>query len=203
MRNALIVIVFALLLSGCNRLDAHQPLTDTTIPLTLESSVSQTFLSSRDGLNIVSICIRNPKRALTPMQFKLYESTSNEVIREIQFSGGNIDNLDCTRFQFEPILTSRDRIYRAEVSALEGGDPPLGMHIEAYSVDDYLEGHTLIGDDTADYDLHFKTNYKQDRSGVISESVDKFVDRILIDNGFMSIYLIIIIFIIYHILRKQ
>lgn len=198
-----IIIAFSIFLSGCNRLDAHQPLSDYKLPITPSTPISQTFIPSKNNLNIVSICLRNPERIQSPMIFNLYDADSVEPIRTIEFSASNIDSLDCTRFQFEPVADSVGRTYRGELLSLDEGDPPIGLYIEAYSVDDYTNGVSMVGDSIVPYDLHFKTHYTQQLDETVSDSSSNFIRRLFADIPFLTAYIIILLFTLTYLFRKN
>ena len=188
-----------------NRLDAHQPLTSSRLSYAKVDSIGQTFKSDYDNLNIVSICIRNQSRVLTPFEFSLYEATSSsKPIRTLSFSGGNIDNQDCTRFQFDPVDDSKGKVYLATISAKPVGEGReyYSVYIEAHQGGDYREGQAYLGTTPTDQDLHFKTFYRQDLQTVMSESSSQLGGRLISDPLFMIPYLIIIIYVIRRLIKK-
>lgn len=200
MKNKLLIIVTsAFLFSGCNRLDSHQPRTNIRQPFDEAERIAQSFVSSDDNLNIVAICIRNNARILSPLVFNLYEATSSStVIRSISINAGNIDNLDCTKFQFAPIPDSQGNTYVAEIYAPESDIYRNGVYVEAYTTNDYLQGTAFQDNIPLEMDLHFKTFFKQDFGVVISSESKKLLMRIFQDKGFFVIYIALL----YAIVRK-
>ncbi len=172
MKKIFLIFISALFLGGCNRLDNHQPLTSSVEKIPEGNSISQSFTSSRDNLNIVSICIRNPERGLIPLQFSLSEN--DREVRHIDFSSGNIDNEDCTKFQFSPILDSANHLYVARISSFPPDKDkltPTVLTIEKY-------GDTL----------HYKTFYYQSLKEAVAESFSQFPPRIIADLGFFILW---------------
>lgn len=174
-----------------NRLDNHQPLGDQKISFEGSHEISQLFTSNYQNLNAVSICIRNPSRLLTPIKFEL-KDVQGTVLRTIDFTGGNIDNSDCTRFQFDPVGDSGNQDYLASLTLQIDDDLAIpeqqalksGLYIEAHAGTDYLAGNAYQAGLELPYDLHFKTFYRQETKAVISESATQFQARLFADPVF-------------------
>jgi len=174
-----------------NRTDNHQPLSTHNLSFAKAESIGQTFVSHRPGLNIVSICLRNPNRLLTPLKFDLIDDQSI-IVRSINFTAGNIDSFDCTKFQFDPIIGSAGKSYLAQITPIL--DPSLilkdqeltksGIYIESHGGGDYLGGQALVNGQTTDYDLHFKTLYRQENLAIFKESYQDFFARVTKDPLF-------------------
>ena len=204
MKKLALLIISALLLSGCNRLDNHQPLSSHPLSFTKVNVIKQTFVAHRNDLNMVYICLKNPARTLVPLRFTLTDDLGL-VIRQLDFTGGNIDNFDCTRFQFEKIEDSADRKYFATIAtnidpALEAKDEALlryGLLIEAHGGGDYLEGTASVDGIEVPYDLHFKTLYYQPLKEVIRESWQGFFLRLTQDPIFLIIFSLLIFWVVY------
>lgn len=179
-----------------NRQDVHQPQTDTLYLLDTAATVGQTFFSSRPELNIVSVCLRNPARQLTPITFKLYDNSSRtEPLRTIEFNGGNVSEDDCTRLQFVPLTDSANKEYYLELSSpgfANPINPKNSMYIEVASDYNYPGGTAYVDGVPLAADLHFKTYYRQDLAEVAQESVTQFGSRLPQDLGFMLPYLLIL-----------
>ena len=181
MKKLFLVFLASIFLSGCNRLDFHQPLTTTSPPLTAGTTVSQTFRANHNNLNIVSICLRNHERIDMPLRFSLSEA--GHEVRFIDFSSHNIDNTDCTRFQFAPLTDSGGRTFTASIIALPTQTPaliPLVVGVEKHGTD-----------------LHFKTHYYQSPIDAVKESWSQFVYRLTQDLAFLIPYLLLLGGIIY------
>lgn len=200
MINKIVAVLTGITLMGINRQDLHQPLSDTRLYLDTYSSISQTFTSSHENLNIVSICIRNPNREMTPLEFAIFESTSSAVpVRSLSFTGGNIDNQDCTRFQFEPVSDSAGKNYVAMIRATQPREvyPRAGIYVESYAGSDTIDGTAYQDTKEVKADLHFKTAYRERLRGTISGSISQFMRRVgqdllfFIPYGAACIYLII------------
>lgn len=181
-----------------NRLDVHQPRTAFKPSYNRSVSISQSFKSHHNQLNIVSICIRNPHRILEPLQFNLYEATpSSQPVRSFNFSSGNIDNQDCTRFQFEPISHSQNKFYFAEIKRLKpNSKKPSSLYVEAYVDNDYLEGTAYRDNQPLNKDLHFKTFYRQPFFQALIQAVHNFSYRIIQDPIFFIFYFFLLGFIV-------
>ncbi|MFZ2200164.1 MAG: hypothetical protein WAV40_05275 [Microgenomates group bacterium] len=182
-----------------NRVDAHQPLSSHFIYFAKVDSISQSFVSHRPNLNIVSICLRNPSRLLTPLKFELLDSSS-QVIRSINFAGGNIDSFDCTKFQFEPVTDSSGKSYIARIKtdlAQDLGPKEIesaksGLYVESHPGGDYLGGNAYMDNVETMYDLHFKTMYRQELSAVFKESYQGFFIRLTKDPLFFLGFILIL-----------
>lgn len=188
-----------------NRQDVHQPLTDTKLLLDSATSVSQTFVSSYANLNIVSVCLRNPARLLSPLTFNLYEGDSSTPIRKIDFSGGNVSEDDCTRLQFEPIADSFDQSYTFELTSAGFADPvnlKNSMYLEVAHDSNYPDGTGYVDGDPIGMDTHFKTFYRQEIGEVFRESISQFVNRLPLDLGFILPYILLVAFVIYRLVRR-
>ena len=196
MSNLFLSLLTSISLLGLNREDIHQPLTDIKPSFVGHTSVSQTFTSHYSNLDIVSICIRNPRRLLLPLKFELYQDDIEVPVRTIDFSGGNISEDDCTRFQFDPITDSQNKVYKAMITAVspEKDDPHTGMYIESFKGEDYVDGTAYLDNVDLGYDLHFKTAYRQDIRTIFKESFTQFGTRLFKDIAFLIFYLLLISF---------
>jgi len=187
MNKLFFLVVSALFLSGCNRIDVHQPLTSALIPLTAGETVSQTFVANHDNLNIVRICLRNPDRVQTSIRFSLL--AEEQEIRGIDFNSSNIDNTDCTRLQFAPIPNSAGQTFVASIMIYpreEASLPFTPIYVEKYG-----------------QDLHFSTNYYQSLPSTLHESWTQFLHRLTLDPAFLIPYLLLIIIIIIYLCCKN
>lgn len=200
MIKAFLAAFLSLFTLGMNRLDVHQPRTSSKIVYDQSSSISQSFISHANNLNIVSICIRNRHRVLEPLQFNLYEATtSSPPVRTLKFSSGNIDNQDCTRFQFELISNSKGKQYLASIVRLNASQKKRSpIYIEAYHDEDYLEGTAFKDDVPLNQDLHFKTFYRQPLNQAIKGAAINFIQRIFADPLFFLFYSLLLTLIIRH-----
>lgn len=203
MKKLFFITLTAIFLSGCNRLDNHQPLQSSKLTFTKSSRIGQTFVSHRDNLNMVYICVRNTGRSLIPLRFEL-KSDEGKVLRTLDFTGGNIDNDDCTRFQFEPVADSKNKIYKADIVAqldpkLEPTEVALlrnGVYVESHGGGDYKDGVAMVDGQPTELDLHFKTLYSQPLRDVIKEAWQGLLVRLTMDPIFIFIYLSLMIFLI-------
>lgn len=187
MKKIALIIFASIFLSGCNRMDQHQPFTDGVSVLSPGGSIIQEIESSYDNLNTISICLRNPSHVTMPLTFKLTEN--NQVIRTLDFSSANIDNADCTKFKFVPVEGSAGRSYLAVIeSILASTDQPLT---------------TSITVEKSGTQLHYKTFYYQTLSQVISESVSQFYSRLFLDPWFLICWLGIVILIVFKLIRSK
>lgn len=210
MKKLFLVALAALALGGCNRIDSHQPLTSHKFYFYRLFDLTQTFLSHRPNLNIVSICLRNPDRTLIPLQFML-KGEEGTTVRTLDFTGGNIDNADCTKFQFEPVKDSEGKKYSAHIVVKL--DPTLeprtaqgyrsGLYAEAHGGGDYLDGAALVDGVGTEYDLHFKTHYRQDMGEIVLESLTQLLTRLTADPLFMLTYLVLLGWIVVKLCRSK
>lgn len=187
MKKIAILLISSVFLAGCNRLDIHQPMTSTVTKFSEGEAIAQSFISSRANLNTVSICLRNIDRALIPMTFILSEQGT--VVRTIDFSSGNIDNEDCTKFKFTPIPDSQGKSYVATISSLPPDKNkllPAVLTIEKFGED-----------------LHYKTFYYQPLSEVTLESLIQFYRRLSLDPFFILMYLAGMIYLIIRLLKTK
>jgi hypothetical protein len=187
MKKILLIIVAGFFLSGCNRLDQHQPLTSQIIKFSEGESISEKIKATRNNLNTVSICIRNPQRELIPLTFTLTESTTQ--LRTLTFSSGNIENEDCTKFKFDPITDSQGKVYTTTIKSLPPSKDKLIPTVLT------VEKHEDI--------THYKTFYYQSTSEVIRESLTQFYYRLFLDPWFMIFWAGLAIFIIVKIVRSK
>lgn len=208
MKTLLPLIFVSILFSGFNRIDNHQPLTTNRLRLDPGGVIAQSFYSSRDGLNIVSVCLRSD-HFLEPLEFTLHESTIDSMaIRSISFNVANIDNFDCTKLQFDEINNSKDKQYFAAITRVKSEEEfldskPIPIYAEANSRNDYKSGSAYYDGVELAYDLHFKTHYKQDPGDTLEEVISDFSTRIVSDLAFFLPYSIIIIFVLYKYLKPE
>lgn len=196
MKKLFIIIISTIFLSGCNRLDVHQPLTDTLVKFDTAKVISQTFVSTRENLNIVSVCLRNPARVLAPFRFELWQQNPHVLLREIEFNGGNIDNSDCTKFQFTPVENSRGQAYEFKIISIVLVEEKLArvsVHVEAYNDTNYLGGSASLDDQPLNADLHFKTHFYQPLQTVVRESWLQLLSRLTKDFVFLLPYTLLLL----------
>lgn len=206
MLNKFLAILAGIVTIGINRTDVHQPLSDTRLYLDKYSAVSQTFTSTHNNMNIVSICIRNPNREMTPFEFAVYEGTSSAAaVRTLAFTGGNIDNQDCTRFQFEPIADSAGKSYVAEVRATRPREeyPRVGIYVESYAGEDSVDGAAYQDTKMIAADLHMKTAYRERLTVTVTKSITEFFTRAGQDLLFFILYGALFIYILIRIFRLK
>lgn len=210
MKKILLIVISAIFLSGCNRLDNHQPLQSSKLTFTKSDRIGQTFVSHRDNLNMVYMCVRNTGRSLIPLRFEL-KSDGGQVLRTLDFTGGNIDNDDCTRFQFEPLADSKNKVYEADIvtnldPTLEPAEVTLlrnGVYIESHGGGDYKDGVAVVDGVPTQLDLHFKTLYSQPLNDVIKEAWQGLLARLTMDPTFLLIYLALLIFLMLKLKRAK
>ena len=102
-------VIFALSMSlFVRRLpDVGQPHENTQVWVYKDHPISQTFTPKNNGLNVITIYLKNVSlRNQEPFKFVL--SDKSVPIREINLSGYNIGDGDNVRFQFDPIMNSKD-----------------------------------------------------------------------------------------------
>ncbi len=186
MKQIILICLSAFLLAGCNRLDLHQPRTATVSPIQQGQSVSQTFVASRNNLNSVNICLRNPNRILIPVTFLLMQD--DVVVRTLDFSSGNIDAEDCARFKFAPVENSGGKTYIAT--------------IKTYSVADVISP-PAIAVERYDADLHYKTFFYQPLREVVQESLSQFSARLFGDKIFISLWGGAVLYLLIRLLKKS
>lgn len=188
-----------------HRLDAHQPRTSSTLTLLPGDTITQTFLSNYNNLDIVSICLRNQDRLLQPLTFTL-SNQQGEILRTIPISTGNIDNQDCTKFQFDPITNSADNTFSATITVATGssvaapGTQPIT--VEAYTGTDYPQGIALKNMVDTNLDLHFKTFYSQAYSSVIAESLAQILPRFGRDWVFSIFWTLAVGYLIFRLIKR-
>lgn len=199
-----LIIASGFILAGCNRLDNHQPLSSARLSFVKANEISQTFVSHHSALNMVHICLRNPGRSEIPLIFELKDKTGT-VLRKLNITGGNIDNDDCTRFKFAPILDSQNQSYTALIKTnidpkIDPADETLlrlNVGVEAHGGGDYLEGEASVDGVVTPYDLHFKTFYLQDLNDVVSESLRNLLVRLTKDPVFFLFFILLLIGIVW------
>lgn len=199
-----LIIASGFILAGCNRLDNHQPLSSARLSFVKSNEISQTFVSHYGSLNMVHICLRNPGRSEIPLVFELKDK-AGVVVRSLNLTGGNIDNDDCTRFQFAPIIDSQNQSYSALIKTnidpkIDPADETLlrlNVGIEAHGSGDYKEGEASVDGVETPYDLHFKTFYQQDLKDVVNESIHNLLTRLTKDPFFFLVFTLLIISIVW------
>ncbi len=204
-KSFLVAIVSFLTSLSLNRIDVHQPRTNFKLNYGQATTISQSFISHYNSLDIVSICVRNPRRILEPLQFNLYEATtSSQPVRTLLFSSGNINNQDCTRFQFQPISNSRNKFYVAEIKRLKPNPKkPTSLYVETYDDDDYQEGTAYRDQQLVRKDLHFKTFYRQPLFQALTQAAHNFFNRITQDPVFFIFYLFLLGFIVKQLINSK
>ena len=110
-----------------NRLDIQQPLRDTWVPLSVGKSVSQSFTATNNFVNVVILYFKNPGLGNKgELQFSLQLEDGTSLV-ERQFSGYNIGDPSDVRFQFEPLLSSKNKKFIIVVKSLSSVEPQISI----------------------------------------------------------------------------
>jgi len=124
----LIAVAFALCLSLLVRRlpDTGQPQVEKEIWVYSGHPVSQTITPVHDGFNVITIYLRNiGLRNQDPFLFQISDSTG--VIRSISLTGYNIGDGDNVRFQFPPIMNSKNLRYTLTFSSESPHSTAIGI----------------------------------------------------------------------------
>lgn len=124
----LLAVSFLILWLGVrNRLDIQQPLRDTWVTLSAGKSVGQSFTATNNFVNVVILHFKNPGLANKgELQFSL-QSEDGAILVERQFSGYNIGDPSDVRFQFEPLLSSKNKKFIIVVKSLSPVEPQISI----------------------------------------------------------------------------
>ncbi|HET7098852.1 MAG TPA: hypothetical protein VFI61_01300 [Patescibacteria group bacterium] len=84
-------------------------------------AVSQKFVSDKNNLSAVGTSLRNPNlKNKKNIIFNLYD-LNNNLIRTSILNGQNVQDGDFTKFVFDPIKDSKDKVYIFNISSPETG----------------------------------------------------------------------------------
>lgn len=185
MKNSFITsIILALSLFGIsfvvsafivrNRLDTQFPGGDF---LVVEESIERTFTPRNDFLNIIFITLKNPNlKSSAQMRFNLLDE-KGEVLRQIDFSGRNVEDPAKMRFQFEPISDSRGR--------------PLTVRLEVVSA--HKDPILVSVNDRFRRDLAFAAYYrKPGKLAAVKDTTSFWKGHVLGDIAFFSIWAVLL-----------
>lgn len=189
-----ILAVLAISVFGVRkRVDIVQNRGDDLYQIYGNREVGQTFIASKNNLNIIVLNLKNPAlRNQQLIYFRLEESKTANKLREIQISGLNIGDPSSVRFQFDPILDSAGESYRFYLNS------PLSTVEDAIEVyyspkDIYAGGEMIISDQEITGELCFTSYYYPgSKIAVIRETVRDFLLRFWSDKSFVFIYLILL-----------
>lgn len=151
-------IVLPLLLSLFavkNRQDVSQPLQDSFVALPEVGSLEQIFTAKNDFINIIMLNFKNPNFADKGDFLFSLKSFDSQPLAEIPFSGYNIGDPSTIRFQFEPILSSKNKKFIFSIKSVSPGGSTIslisskknGFNYAVYyrTVNKKLEAINLIG----------------------------------------------------------
>lgn len=138
--------------------DLIQVQTDRLVPIYSKKPLDQSFISNFNGLNSISIYLKNRSLLNTqPLIFNLHDA-SGDLVREINISGRNIGDGESVRFQFEPISDSMKKKYLLHLSAPLTLQNDVPIEAGFSNSDTYMFGSSDLAYEPGD--LSFQTYYR-------------------------------------------
>lgn len=194
---AVLIVLLLSVVGVRRRVDVAQIEGESLYPIYGEKKIGQTFVSSKNNLNIIELNLKNPAlRNQQPIYFRLIETKTAQTLREIAISGLNIGDPSSIRFQFDPIQDSAGKNYRFYLNS------PLSTEKDAIEVyyspkDIYAEGEMIVSDQKITGELCFTSYYYPgSKMAVIRETIRDFCFRFLSDRSFVFIYLTLLFLIL-------
>jgi len=137
-------------------IDAHQCYADRIVLETLSSGVEvgQTFMSTQPAIRAVDVVFTGTGLAADTVRMVITDEATGHVFREAFVCASEIRPEHYTRFKFEPIMKSANRLLRFSVAMTEA-DTEGTLSLRFALGDPYLEGVCLVAGEARDGDLKF------------------------------------------------
>lgn len=187
-----VALIFALFfLTACKRVEVVQEKWDDS--LLLNRRVSQTFLASQNGLNLVKVLANDETlQNHDEFVFTLRRGNAEEVLRELRFNGANVGANFVLGLKFEPVTDSAGQIYTFTLENLS--QPGAGLMKQPLTIryhrqNQYEPGRLSIDGAEQSGDLAFLTYYYLPPRQWLGTALNEFLTRAVQDKVFWLAYL--------------
>lgn len=129
-------------------------------PLTKDNNFYQTFVSSQNGLNGISIYLSTFKKSmLNKYKLRVFDGNCHEEIRSSDLPTWGISDNQFYRIRFEPISRSQNTSYCFTLESRDQEiESPLAVQLSKPGI--YKEGMAKVNNNERQEDVVFKLNYE-------------------------------------------
>jgi hypothetical protein len=151
---------------------------ENILPLDINHSYTQSFISNKDNLNSISILLKNPALKSNDTVDLEIQNKNHEVLQSLRINGSNIEDPGWVRFKFPAINSKKGEIFYLKITSESPRDNLL-----------YIYG------DKNTKNINFKTtfiakNIKESFKDNLNQQITNFKSRNIFQR---SIYLIFIL----------
>lgn len=175
-----IILIFIPSFFLIERSGTSQTLFENILPLDINHSYSQTFVSNKDYLNSVSVLLKNPALKSRDKVFINLQDVNKTNIQTLELSGVGIEDPGWVKLKFLPINSKKGDIFYLKINSNAKNDNDI-----------YIYGNNL------NQNINFKTTYKS--QNIINSLKNNFnyqKDKILILNHLQTTFYLITVIII-------
>lgn len=137
-------------------IDTHQCRDDRTVEESLSEGtvLGQTFVGTQPGLAAIDVVFTGMAGRAGTVCMELTDAATGYVYRTVPLACAQIRPLRHTRFRFEPVMESGNRLLCMSIRA-DGADPRGSLSLRFAAGDRYLEGTRLVAGLPREGDLTF------------------------------------------------
>jgi len=95
----------------------HQISFENILPLDMNHSYTQPFVSDRDNLNSISVLLKNPALKSINMVYLEVQNNNYETLQSFSVSGQNIEDPSWINFKFPPIKSKPGDIFYIKITS--------------------------------------------------------------------------------------
>jgi len=87
------------------------------LPLDINHSYNQSFVSNKDNLNSVSVLLKNPSLSSYDIVYIEIQNNNFETLKSFSLSGRSIEDPGWVRFKFSPISSKKGDIFNLKITS--------------------------------------------------------------------------------------
>lgn len=137
----------------------YQPSLDGVRGIYGPFSVSQVFTSQDSNLTGIGMTIKNPNlKNKSQFYFRLFDE-SGRVVRQVAYSGANVEDGSYVKFLFDPLVDSKGKSYKFTLENPSAGEEELLGIYYTNSKPSWI-GAAMYGDETVEGGVSLVTYHK-------------------------------------------
>ena len=153
---------------------------ENILPLDINHSYIQSFISNKNNLNSVSVLLKNPALKSIDMVYIEVQNSNYETIQSFSISGRGIEDPGWINFKFSPISSKKGDIFYLKITS----DSPKDNLLYIY------------GDKNTN-NINFKTtftarNLKESFKDNLNQQINNFKSRNIFQTGFYLFAIVLI-----------
>lgn len=153
---------------------------ENILPLDINHSYTQSFVSDRNNLNSISVLLKNPALKSINMVYLEVQNSNYETIESFSVSGQSIEDPGWVNFKFSPISSKKGDIFYIKITS----DSPKDNLLYIY------------GDKNTN-NINFKTtftalNIKESFKDNLNQQINNFKSRNVFQTGFYLFTIVLV-----------